>query len=322
MRGTQPVASLSLDLDDKWTYLRSHGDVRWKSFPSYLHLVVPRALRLLKEHGLKITVFVVGHDAALARNHELLASIPRAGHEIANHSFHHDLTLHLQSENHIDQELARMEESAFNIIGCRPVGFRGPGFGVSSATLRVLARRGYEYDASSFPASIGPLLRAYHFRMSRLSPAERRARRATFPSLKDCLRPLEPHLWTVDGERVLEIPVTTVPLLRLPFQFSYLLYLCESAPSLARQYLRGALWLCRRTGVTPSLLLHPPDFLGRDDDVDLAFYPGMRLETETKLQWLDSALRFVMKLFTVVPIRDHARRARTSTRTSLDAPTV
>ena len=51
-------ASLSLDLDNKWSYLKTHGDPDWESFPSYFDLVIPRFLQFFEERDLKITVFV------------------------------------------------------------------------------------------------------------------------------------------------------------------------------------------------------------------------------------------------------------------------
>ncbi|MCB0556980.1 MAG: hypothetical protein KDD02_25760, partial [Phaeodactylibacter sp.] len=50
-------ASLSLDLDDQWTYLKTHGEDSWKDYPSYLNYAVPRILDLLDKHELKITFF-------------------------------------------------------------------------------------------------------------------------------------------------------------------------------------------------------------------------------------------------------------------------
>ena len=41
---TLPIASLSLDLDNKWSYLKTHGDPGWEGFPSYFDTVVPRFL--------------------------------------------------------------------------------------------------------------------------------------------------------------------------------------------------------------------------------------------------------------------------------------
>src|SRR6185503_7071522 len=101
----KPIASLSLDLDNKWSYMKTHGDPGWEKFPSYLDLVVPRFLDVLQGLDLKITVFVVGQDAALEKNHTALRSISRAGHEIGNHSFHHEPWLHLYSDDEIVREL-------------------------------------------------------------------------------------------------------------------------------------------------------------------------------------------------------------------------
>ena len=37
---TRPVASVSLDLDNHWSYLKTHGDPQWEDRPSYLDVVV------------------------------------------------------------------------------------------------------------------------------------------------------------------------------------------------------------------------------------------------------------------------------------------
>src|SRR5262249_52868727 len=95
MRLPLPIASLSLDLDNQWSYLKTHGDAGWETFPSYLDIVVPRALQLLAKQNLQITFFVVGQDAALEKNYDSLRMIPAAGHEIGNHSFSHEPWLDL-----------------------------------------------------------------------------------------------------------------------------------------------------------------------------------------------------------------------------------
>ena len=56
------IASLSLDLDNQWSYMKTHGDAGWETYPTYLDRVVPRALSFLKDHDQKITFFIVGQD--------------------------------------------------------------------------------------------------------------------------------------------------------------------------------------------------------------------------------------------------------------------
>src|SRR5256885_15586991 len=157
---TKPTASLSLDLDNKWSYMKTHGDAGWETFPSYLDPVVPRALELLKARELKITFFIVGQDAALEKNHQALSSIPEAGHEIGNHSFNHEPWLHLYSRQELIEESEKTEDTIEDITGKHPIGFRGPGFSLSPTVLEVLAERDYAYDCSTLPTYIAPLARA------------------------------------------------------------------------------------------------------------------------------------------------------------------
>src|SRR5690349_11637915 len=102
----QHSASLSLDLDNEWSYMKTHGDAGWQEFPSYLGKLMPRVLEFLEHHKMTITFFVVGQDAAVEENREPLQSIAAAGHEIANHSFRHEPWLHLYTKEQLNRELA------------------------------------------------------------------------------------------------------------------------------------------------------------------------------------------------------------------------
>ncbi|MBV9957427.1 MAG: polysaccharide deacetylase family protein [Acidobacteria bacterium] len=317
---TKPFASLSLDLDNKWSYMKTHGDAGWESFPSYLDVVVPRVLKFLAERELKITFFIVGQDAALEKNRESLAQLSAAGHEIGNHSFHHEPWMHLNSETEIEAELAQAEEAIERVTGRRPVGFRGPGFIFSQEILRVLLKRGYEYDASTFPTYLGPLARAYYFMTTKLEEEEKRKRKALFGKLRDGLQPLKPYRWQVESGTLVEIPVTTMPVFKVPVHVSYVLYLSRYSRSLARSYFKTALRLCRMTGTELSLLLHPLDFLGGDDVEDLAFFPGMNISGQEKLALVGELLDEMKKHFNVLTMREHAQRASSAPDLPLVAP--
>jgi len=41
---SRPLCSLSLDLDNLWSYLKTHGEAGWDEYPSYLDSVVPHVL--------------------------------------------------------------------------------------------------------------------------------------------------------------------------------------------------------------------------------------------------------------------------------------
>lgn len=309
MKIKKPIASLSLDLDNQWSYMKTHGDLGWELFPSYLDIVVPRVLSFLEERHLTITFFIVGQDAALEKNHNAIRAIAAAGHEIGNHSFHHEPWLHLYSEQEIETEIAIAERHIQHATGQKPNGFRGPGFSLSRTTLRVLAQRGYQYDASTFPTFLGPLARAYYFMTSKLSKEEMEQRKELFGTLSEGLRSLRPYQWRLDAGELIEIPVTTMPIFKLPMHFSYLLYLSVFAPTLAQLYFHITLRLCRLTGTQPSLLLHPLDFLGCDDIQELAFFPGMNIPAYKKLALLSKFLRILSDQFTIVTVQQHARVA-------------
>jgi peptidoglycan-N-acetylglucosamine deacetylase len=302
----KPMGDLSLDLDNMWSYMKTHGNPDWQTHPSYLDILVPRVLEYLDKHDLRITFFIVGQDAALSKNHDALRRIPKAGHEVGNHSFHHEPWLHLYTTEEIEREFAASEAAIFEATGIRTRGFRGPGFSLSRSVLETLKRRGYLFDASTLPTFIGPLARAYYFFHSSLSDSEREKRRALFGSFKDCMRPLKPYLWDLDDGALLEIPVTTMPLTRAPFHVSYIMYLACYSPALALVYFRTALGLCRLTGVQPSLLLHPLDFLGSGDAEPLRFFPAMDMEPKDKLRLIDRILDIYKRYFTVVTMGQHA----------------
>lgn len=301
-----PIASLSLDLDNKWSYLKTHGDESWRAFPSYLDVVVPRILDRLARRQLQITVFVVGQDAALPANGAALRAIAQAGHEIANHSFHHEPWLHEYSRHELRAELTASESAIWQATGQRPIGFRGPGFSVSDGVIRELAERGYRYDATLFPTFLGPIARAYYFFRSNLDRGQKQQRKALFGRARDGFRPLRPFQWSLPEGKLVEIPVTTMPLFKVPIHLSYLNYLATYSPWLARRYFGHAIGLCRLLKIEPSFLLHPLDFLGREDEPDLSFFPGMNWPADRKLELLDAALDILAKDFRPVTLREHA----------------
>jgi peptidoglycan-N-acetylglucosamine deacetylase len=316
----KPIASLSLDLDNKWSYMKTHGEPGWESFPSYLDLLVPRLLEFLEKRKLTITFFIVGQDAALEKNRDALAAIAACGHEIGNHSFHHEPWLQFYSEAELETELTRAEEHIERATGQMPIGFRGPGFSLSARVLRSLARRGYLYDATTFPTFLGPLARLYYFATARLNTQQKLQRKSLFGGFGEGLRPIGPYRWRLDAGGLLEIPVTTMPFLKVPIHFSYLVYLSMLTPALAFSYFHTALRLCRLTGVQPSLLLHPLDFLGCDDVQNLSFFPGMGLPGQRKLQIVSELLGSLSDEYRLVTLRQHAVEASHTTKLTVLDP--
>jgi hypothetical protein len=302
----KPYASLSLDLDNLWSYQMTHGDPGWEALPSYLDVLVPTVLDFFAEREQRITFFVVGQDAALDRNATAISALTTGGHEIGNHSFGHRPWLHRYSRDELHDELGKAEEAILAVTGQRTVGFRGPGYSLSEDVLRVLVDRGYRYDASTLPTVVGPLARRYYFRSAKLTAEQREQRSYLFGGAREGLRPVKPYHWQVGEHRLLEIPVTTMPLTRVPIHVSYVLYIAGISAAAARAYFANALRLCRLRGVQPSILLHPLDFLGADDVDALAFFPGMNLTGAFKRTVVGACVDELRRQFRVVPMSEHA----------------
>jgi hypothetical protein len=302
-------ASISLDLDDQWSYMKVHGDEGWESFPSYLDIVVPIFLDVFDRLDIKITFFVVGQDAAIEKNHKVLRSIIERGHEIGNHSFHHESWLKTYSKEKIEAEIETAEEAIVKATGTRTNMFRGPGFSWSVDLLEVLEKRSYIFDASTLPTYISPLMRKYYFAKSKLSKEEKESRKELFGSFKEGFYPLKPYLWKFkSNKKLLEIPVTTMPFFKLPFHQSYLLFISGISKGLMKAYLRFSIFMCKTTGTPPSYLLHPLDLIGGDDVPQLAFFPGMNIKSEKKMEIFETAMKMMKKHFELLPMSAFAQR--------------
>lgn len=308
MTDTRPLASVSLDVDNLWSYMKTHGDPGWESRPTYLDRFFPPVLDALDQLGLRITFFCVGVDAEREENLQPFQSLTARGHEVGNHSFEHEPWLHLYPQDALVRELERTEQAVERATGQRPIGFRGPGYSWSTALLEILADRGYLYDASTLPTFMGPLARRYYFMTAKLTPAQRRERAQLFGSFADGLRPVKPYHWRLpSGRTLLELPVTTFPVVKVPFHLSYLLYLSRVSEGLMSAYLGTALAACRLTGTEPSFLLHPLDLLGGDQVRELAFFPGMDLPGARKIELFLRVLRRLGEHFRLVDMSTHAR---------------
>ncbi|MBB5851302.1 polysaccharide deacetylase family protein [Amycolatopsis umgeniensis] len=304
----RPLASVSVDLDNLWAYLKTHGDPAWRRYPSFLPSAVPRLVELLGEHRLTTTVFAVGADVVREDGAKAVNEIAAAGHEIGNHSFGHEPWLHRYSRDRLEEELRRTEDAIVLAGAPLPAGFRGPGFSVTRELVEVLVDRGYSYDASTLPTWIGPLARAYHNRTA--PPAARDSGRSElFGGFSRVLAPVHTYRWrTIEGGTLVELPVTTMPLLRTPIHGSYLLHLHEISPRLARVYFKTALRLCLARGVAPSLLLHPTDLLGGAEAPGMEFFPGMATPGSRKVAWLGWVLGALREHFDVVGTGEYVRR--------------
>lgn len=299
----RPAASVSIDLDNLWSYLKTANVPGWESYPGYLDLVVPRILDCLQRNDVRATFFIVGRDAADPANAAALRSIAQAGHEIANHSYEHEPWMPTFTDAELAADFHRSEQAIIAATGQRPRGFRGPGFCTSGKIRDILRLRGYQYDASLLPTFVGPVARFYFQLVNKLPARERGRRKLLYGGFSNATLPLHPF---EIRQGLMEVPVTTMPVLRLPMHLSYLLFIAKYSDSLAKLYWNVGVQLCRLNRSAPSLLLHPTDFLDLNDVPEMKTFPAMGIPAERKIALVEHTLRSLKKHWAPGTIADHA----------------
>jgi hypothetical protein len=315
------LASVSVDLDDRWTYLQARGERdaarAAAAAPGFLPRAIAGALDLLARHGVRATFFVVGRDALRPELRASLAAVRAAGHELGNHSHDHLPWLASLAPEAQRAQIVAAEEAIAAATGERPRGFRGPGHAVGPALRAELAERGYLYDASPLPTPLAPLASWLYLRRAPHDEGDRRSRLgggllAGFASNRA-------RVLMVGGRALAEVPVTTLPGLRLPIHFTYLQLLGARSPALERGYAALARVALRVARSEPSLLLHATDFLGREDGADLDFFPGMRLPRAEKVARVDRFLGRIAERYSTGALAAHAEAVLARARPA-DAP--
>ena len=223
--------AISVDLDGLACYYQIHG---LGSTPKELDHVIyeralPRAANLFARLGLHVTWFVIGRDAdadaargdrrALAANADRLRTLVGYGDELANHSYSHPYELARLDANEIDAEIGGGDRVLRAVTGIAPRGFRAPGYDVSPAMLDALARRGYRYDSSIFPAP------GYYAAKAAVMAALAVARRpsgAVLTNPRALAAPADPYRpamtapWRRGQAPLVELPIAVTPWTRFP----------------------------------------------------------------------------------------------------------
>jgi hypothetical protein len=184
---------------------------------------------LFAARGLHVTWFVVGRDAdgelavpdraARIANAARLRARAEHGDELGNHSYSHPYELARLGPADVDAELDGCDRVLRAITGKPPRGFRAPGYDLSPAMLDGLARRGYRYDSSLFPAPGYYAAKAAVMAMLALAGRPSGAVMTNPRALAAPADPYRPAMrapWRRGQAPVVELPVAVTPWLRIP----------------------------------------------------------------------------------------------------------
>jgi polysaccharide deacetylase family protein (PEP-CTERM system associated) len=139
---------------EEW-FAANYGSVdlsRFSDSSSHLERGVDRLIDLCSQAEVTSTCFVVG-DIARDKPH-VVKKLHRTGHEIASHSFAHELVYKMTPEA-FAADLKLSCDHLEQIIGEKIIGFRAPSWSVKAETLpwfyEVLQQQGILYSSSVFP---------------------------------------------------------------------------------------------------------------------------------------------------------------------------
>jgi hypothetical protein len=196
----KPLASLSLDLDNQWSYMKTHGDPGWERFPSYLDRLVPLALDLLARLDLRCTFFV-RQPGRLSRREPRSARRDPQGRARDRESQLPSRAVASRTPERVAEVLALEKPSR------PPPGFEPRASGTRLQRLHHGADRARRarlpLRRSTLPTWIGPIARAYYFMTARLEREEAEDRAALFGGVRDALRPIKPYHWQLGETKLL-----------------------------------------------------------------------------------------------------------------------
>jgi polysaccharide deacetylase family protein (PEP-CTERM system associated) len=144
---------LTFDIED-WFHLLENESTKtedqWSRFEPRIHRNTDRILQLLCGANVKATFFCLGW---IAKAHpDVIKTIQAAGHEIASHSYSHQLA-HGQTLEQFRQDLTRSIAVLEDLVGTKVRAYRAPGFSITPQNpwaFTVLAENGIEIDSSVF----------------------------------------------------------------------------------------------------------------------------------------------------------------------------
>jgi polysaccharide deacetylase family protein (PEP-CTERM system associated) len=262
---------LTVDVEDWFHILESDAAperARWDELESRVERNTERLLELFADFGASATFFVVGWVAW--RHPQLVRRIAAAGHEIASHSFWHEV-IRRHDLASFRADLRASKQLLEDLSGKKVEGFRAAGNSITrseSWAFDVLVESGFTYDASVCPGT---------------------SSHGGFPSA-----PLAPHQLLCRAGSLIEIPSSTVGAgpWRRPYAGGGYLRL------LPYSLVKAGIALEEGAGRPANLYVHPREIDPGQPRMRLPlkrrfkYYVGLR-GLEAKLERLLSEYRFI-----------------------------
>lgn len=229
----KPPALVQVDCDGELALSNHYGLERKGNGTDRIFAVLKQFLRIFDRYGIKATLFVCGKDMEDEEKRSIIRAALDAGHELANHTYSHPGAFQPLSRSEKINEIVKTQSLLFEHFGVESHGFRAPNFELDKELVEILTDKGLAYDCSMLPTPFSPVIRAVKTLLTKkkfnisynhgyLGPCTfaLAPRKPYYPSSKTIQRPA-----IADGNhvKVMEIPVTVSPILKLPIHSSYAL---------------------------------------------------------------------------------------------------
>ncbi|WP_373049502.1 polysaccharide deacetylase family protein [Vulgatibacter sp.] len=263
-----------------------------------------RYAELLDRKGVPATFFTIGEDLEDGPSAMAIGELFRLGHELGTHGWSGDRDLAARPAGAIRDELERAAAALEGLGARKPAGFRSPGETISATLLGILEEQGYLYDASVNPS---PPLWLHRAARRRVHRAEAAGERPDSPAL--LLAPREPYRpsprdpYRRGSSKLVELPVATVPISRLPFSGAFLASLPKAAVATLYRAVRFRDFL--------AIELQGYDLLDESDGASPELSKrrsDLRVPAATKRQRLSELLDWLKNDFEMVTLEEAAAR--------------
>ena len=297
---------IQIDVDGLWVIFQHFGFEHSCSEDLLYESALPGFLDFFDAHNVKATLFVVGKDLQTPFKVKLLKKAVENGHEIANHTMNHAEGFSFLPLDKKIKEIEDAERIIRDTLGVNVKGFRTPSNDVDSETLKILEDRGYTYDSSLLPTYYGPLLKKLKFASLKVPRKDHYLGKCAYG-----FAPLEPYhpayetIWKKGEMKIIEIPITTMPWLRMPFHTSF---------TLASYQLGFKCGLFNLGYGLLSLTNLPLNFVFHTNELSVPIYDerirrqlGLNLPLETKQKICNHILTRIKKDFDIVTTLEYSR---------------
>jgi len=297
---------IQVDTDGLWVIFQHFGLACDQKRDLLYTSALPRFLDLFDNYNIKATFFVVGKDLLIPEKLALIKEVAKRGHEIANHSMTHAEGFSFLSYREKLREIEDAERIIQDKLGVLTRGFRTPSNDVSSDVLKILQDRGYAYDSSLMPTYYGPLLKRLKFSSLRINRKNHYLGRFIYGLAP--LKPYHPHenkLWKKGSMKIIEIPITTMPALRLPFHASFTFAAYQMG--LGSVLFDIGYALLKMTAYPLNFVFHTNELSDPISDVSIKRQYGLKISLKEKNKLCNHMLSVIKNDYNIITSFEYAK---------------